>query len=191
MNGVTIIKEDEYSFFSRTISSNLIEIYYVNHIFDLTPKKNDKRIPFYLFNIKENEFRKDKDLYYSRIINYRVIGLLYKYDFLYKNIYTLNCSQCFQKLEESYDICKTCGTNLIDLEYPYFVNVNQITGSLHYNRLRTKFNLGFQDEIYRDQRHSLCDLMKLEIYEKALHPDKISRILRLTNCSFGEMDKYI
>jgi hypothetical protein len=71
------------------------------------------------------------------------------------------------------------------------VNVNQITGSVHYNRLRTKFNLGFQGEIYRDQKQTLCIPIKLEIYEKALHPDKISRILSLTNCSCGDLDKYI
>ena len=33
--------------------------------------------------------------------------------------------------------------------------------------------------------------MKLEIYEKALHPDKISRILRLTNCNAEDLDDYI
>lgn len=190
MNGITIIKENKSSFFCNTITSNLIEIYDIHHIFNLKPKENDKRIPFYLFDIKENEFRKEKDLYYSRIINYRIIGLLYKYDFLYKNIYTLNCSQCFQRLE-SFDICKTCETDLRELEYSYFVNVNQITGSVHYNRLRTKFNLGFQGEIYRDQKQTLCIPMRLEIYEKALHPDKISRILSLTNCNCGDLDKYI
>jgi len=190
MNEITIEKEDTCSFFSNTIRNNLIEIYDIHHIFNLKPKENDKRIPFYLFDIKENEFRKEKDLYYSRIINYRVIGLLYKYDFLYKHIYTLNCSQCFQKLE-SFNVCNTCKRDLRQVEYPYFVNVNQITGSVHYNRLRTKFNLGFQGEIYRDQKQSLCLPIKLEIYEKALHPDKISRILTLTNCHCGDLDKYI
>uniref|UniRef100_A0A6C0IJ76 Uncharacterized protein n=1 Tax=viral metagenome TaxID=1070528 RepID=A0A6C0IJ76_9ZZZZ len=189
MNGITIIKEDKSSFFCKTITPNLIEKYDIHHMFNIKQKENDKRIPFYLFDIKENEFRKDDNLYYSRIINYRVIGLLNKYDFIYKNIFTLNCSQCFQRLE-SYDICKTCEANLKYIEYPYFVNINQITGSLHYNRLRTKFNLGFQGEIYRDQRHSLCNPIKLEILEKALHPDKIAKILELTN-DLENLENYI
>jgi hypothetical protein len=190
MNGVTIIKESSDSFFCKTISPRLIEKYDIHHIFNLKARDNDKHIPFYLFDIKESEFRKEKKLYYSRIINYRVIGLLYKYDFLHKHIYTLHCSQCFQKLE-SFDICGICETELNEVEYPYFINVNQITGSVHYNRLRTKFNLGFQGEIYRDQKQSLCIPMKLEIYEKALHPDKISRILSLTNCNAEDLDDYI
>lgn len=189
MNQRTIKKESSKDFFFiNTITRKLVEIYDIHHIFNL--KRTDSTdIPFYLFDIRECEYRKDKFLYYSRIINYRVIGLLYKNDTDY-SADMISCSQCFKKVE-TVDKCNSCGTVFSDYEYPYFINVNQIVGSFHYSRLKEKFNLGFHDEFYRDQKHSLCKPLKLEIFEKALHPDRIQKILDLTNCHWYDLDDYI
>lgn len=190
MNQITIKKDSSKdSFFINTIIRKLIEIYDIHHIFNLKQTDNTD-IPFYLFDISECEYRKDNYLYYSRIINYRVIGLLYKNDSVDRNINMLSCSQCFQKVE-TVDKCNSCETIFSNSEYPYFVNVNQIVGSPHYSRLKKKFNLGLHDEYYRDQKHSLCKPLKLEIFQKALHPDRIEKIFELTNCHWYELDDYI
>ena len=190
MNQRTIRRESSKdSFFINTITRKLVEIYDIHHIFNL--KRTDSTdIPFHLFDIRECEYRKDKFLYYSRILNYRVIGLLYKNDTQDYSADMISCSQCFKKVE-TVDKCDSCGTVFSDYEYPYFINVNQIVGSLHYSRLKEKFNLGFHDEFYRDQKHSLCKPLKLEIFEKALHPDRIQKILDLTNCHWYDLDDYI
>ena len=141
MNEITIRRESSKdSFFINTVRRKLVEIYDIHHIFNL--KRTDSTdIPFYLFDIRECEYRKDKFLYYSRILNYRVIGLLYKNDTQDYSADMISCSQCFQKVE-TVNKCNSCGTVFSDYEYPYFMNVNQIVGSSHYSRLKEKFNLG-------------------------------------------------
>jgi hypothetical protein len=181
----TTIRKDSF----KEVTRNLVEIYDIHHIFNLKPTDRTE-IPFYLFDVKECEFRKDAFLYYSRIVNYRVIGLLYKINGVDRNTNMLSCSQCFEKVD-NIDKCNSCETIFTSIEYPYFMNVNNITGSVHYARLKKKFNLGFHDEFYRDQKHSLCKPLKLEIFEKALHPDRIEKILDLTKCHWYDLDDYI
>jgi hypothetical protein len=87
-------------------------------------------------------------------------------------------------------VCDSCNKEYTEDDY-YFINLNNLFSSNEYNLLKDKFNLGFVSEVYRDQKHSLCKPLKLEIFEKALHPDRIQKILDLTNCHWYDLDDYI
>ena len=186
-----MVNED---FFYKNVEVNLIERYPFNKV--LNAKKNNfKNIKnnFYLFEIKENEFRKSDMLYYSRIITYRVMGILQQNMSLYSLFFSYDCINCFSKMINlnQCDDCKKKYNNENNNEDFYFINVNQLFGSLEYNRLKEKFNLGFTYEIYRDQRINMCIPMKQEIVEKALHPDRIEKILKLTNDHWMNLENYI
>ena len=185
----TIIQNEKINdFFHNTIKCSLIERYSIQQIFESTNKRNS--ISFYLFEIQENEFRKSNTMFYSRSLKYRYLGLLENNIFPYSLIYSIQCSKCFNKME-TYDICGLCKRICKEEQYPYFININQIIGSNEYNKIKTKYNLGFDSEIYRDQKNTMCIPMKQEILANALHPDRIERILDITKCHFTDLDKYI
>jgi len=60
-----------------------------------------------------------------------------------------------------------------------------------YNNLRNKYNLNTINEYYYDQRRAMSKFLKMEIYEKALHPDRIEKILHLTGDHWLNLDTYI
>jgi len=53
-----------------------------------------------------------------------------------------------------------------------------------------KYNLDNIYEVYRDQRYTIPSMLKQEIIAAALHPDKIERILDLTN-DLENLENYI
>jgi hypothetical protein len=192
-----MVNED---FFYKNVEVNLIERYPFNTVLN-SKKTNFKNIKnnFYLFEIKENEFRKSDMLYYSRIITYRVMGILQQNMSLYSLFFSYDCINCFSRMTNLNE-CDNCKKKYNDTNNTnndtnndtiYFINVNQLFGSLEYNRLKEKFNLGFTYEIYRDQRNNMCIPMKQEIIEKALHPDRIEKILKLTNDHWMNLENYI
>ena len=193
---VTIIrKEQKDEFFHNTIETHLIEKYCLNDVLYRNMKKPKnlfyKKSQIYLFEIKEHEYRKADFLYYSRIHSQRIMGLLQKEFFPLSILFKVDCSKCFQNIESEQRECLTCKSKFEEIEYPFFVNINQFIPYSIYKDIKDSYNLGEQEEFMRDQRTRICDPIKLEIIEKALHPDKIERILELTNDHFQNLDKYI
>jgi plasmid maintenance system antidote protein VapI len=60
-----------------------------------------------------------------------------------------------------------------------------------YKNLKKKYNLNTISEYYYDQRHKISRFLKEEIYAKALHPDRIEKILELSGDSWINLDDYI
>ena len=174
-------------FFYKKVEVDLIERFPFYQI--LKSKKIRSNNNFYLFEIREKEFRKSDILYYSRILTYRIMGILQKDISLYSLFFPYECSSCFSRMTST-SICDSCNKEYTENDY-YFINLNNLFSSNEYNLLKDKFNLGFVSEVYRDQKHSLCKPLKLEIFEKALHPDRIQKILDLTNCNWYDLDDYI
>ena len=179
-----MIKND---FFYRNVEVDLIERFPFYQI--LKSKKRNSKNHFYLFEIREKEFRKSEILYYSRILTYRIMGILEKKISLYSLFFPYECSNCFSRMTNT-SVCDSCNKEYTENDY-YFINLNNLFSSNEYNLLKDKFNLGFVSEVYRDQKHSLCKPLKLEIFEKALHPDRIQKILDLTNCHWYDLDDYV
>ena len=101
-------------------------------------------------------------------------------------IFSIECSKCFNIINS--DKCKICNTDENDI---FFININQIFNSNEYSKIKEKYNLGFQSEVLRDQRTSMCTPMKQEIIANALHPNRIQKIIDLTKCYWWDLDKYI
>ena len=117
------------------------------------------------------------------------MGILQKNMSLYSLFFSYDCTHCFKKMTNLHE-CDYCNKRY-DENDAYFINVNQLFSSVEYNRLKEKFDLGFKSEKYRDQRMSISNPMKQEIVEKALHPDRIDKILVLTNNDWRNLENYI
>ena len=146
-----------------------------------------------LLEVQENEFRRDNFqkeniLYYSRIVKYRMLGYLLANEEHILNKYFL-CTSCFQRIS-NYEICSTCDTRFDDKEKPFFLNCSYFTQYSLYNTYKNKYDLGILEEHVRDQRTSICNPLKQEIIMNALHPNRIQKILDLTN-DLENIDKYI
>jgi len=191
----TIIqKEEKDDFFHNTIETYLIEKYYLNDVLYRNSKNRKqffKKSHIYLFEIKEREFRRADSLFYSRIYTMRTMGILSKNLLPFSFVFRVNCSKCFYYIESDEKKCLTCNTKFQDVEYPYFININEFLPQFIYKEIKETYNLGTQEEFIRDQRTKICNPIKTEIIERALHPDKIQRILQLTNNDFLNIDNYI
>jgi hypothetical protein len=86
--------------------------------------------------------------------------------------------------------CDACEKDYSENDF-YFINMNNLFSLKEYFFLKKRFNLGFISEVYRDQRISMNNCMKEEIVQKALHPDRICKILELTNDHWSNIDNYI
>jgi hypothetical protein len=174
-------------FFYRNIEVDLIERYSFFQI--LKSKNRNSKKQFYLFEIREKEFRKSDMLYYSRILTYRIMGILEKNISLYSLFFPYDCSNCFSRMSCT-SVCDSCNKKYTEDDF-YFININNLFGSNEFNLLKKRFNLGFVSEVYRDQRTSINNFMKEEIVQKALHPDRISKILEMSNDHWHNLDNYI
>jgi len=174
-------------FFYKKVEVDLIERFPFNQI--LKSKKIRSNNNFYLFEIREKEFRRSDILYYSRILTYRIMGILQKDITLYSLFFPYECSNCFSRMIST-SICDSCNKEYTEDDF-YFININNLFSSNIYNLLKDKYSLGFVSEVYRDQRTSMNNFMKEEIVKKALHPDRISKILDLSNDSWLNIDNYI
>jgi hypothetical protein len=141
-----------------------------------------------LIEVQENEFRRDDNIYYSRIVRYRLLGYLLPNKEHILNKYFL-CTSCFQKVD-NYKICAVCETNFEEKEKPFFLNCNYFTQFNLYNTYKNRYDLGIIEEFIRDQRSSICNPLKDEILMNALHPKRIQRILDLTD-DLENLDNYI
>jgi len=170
-----IIKEKKHSFHYKGIQYKVIK----------------KEQSMMLIEVEEKEFRKESIkesmLYYSRIIRYRMLGYILENN-QHAMLEYIVCTGCFIPID-NYMKCNNCNMSF-NKPNPFFLNCNLFLSSKHYNSKKNKFNLGIIDEIYRDQRQNMSNPLKQEIYAAALHPDKIVRILQLTN-DLEHLDNYI
>ena len=194
----TIIERIEKDdFFHNTIETYLIEKYYLNDILYRKSKNRKqffKKSHIYLFQIKEREYRRADSLFYSRIYSTRIMGILSKNLLPFSLVFKLNCAKCFYNIdsnEKTCLYCLTCNTKFQDVEYPYFINIREFLPQFLYEEIKDYYNLGEEEEFMRDQRTKICNPIKYEIIEKALHPDKIKHILQLTNNDFFNIYNYI
>jgi len=176
-------------FFYKKVEVDIIERFPSYQILNTKKRNLGTYTDFHLFEIKEKEFRKSDMLYYSRILTYRIMGILKKDISLYSQFFPYDCSNCFSRMTDK-TICNECNKKYTENDY-YFININNLFNSIQYSKLKNKFNLGYVSEVYRDQRTSISTFMKEEIVKKALHPDRISKILELSNDSWINIDNYI
>jgi len=147
-----------------------------------------------LIEIQENEFRRDNmneplfTLYYSQITKYRLLGYLLPNKEHSLSDYFL-CTSCFQKINNM-DICNNCYTDFTKHDFPFFLNCSYFTQYTLYDKYKQKYDLGIFEKFSRDQRISMCNPMKKEIVKVAMHPNKIQRILDLTN-DLENLENYI
>jgi hypothetical protein len=176
----------------NVIEESINNFYYKSLQYKVLEKNNDLT----LIQIKENEFRsckektKDKKptMYYSRIIKYKLYGYLLKKNPHAMLDYIL-CTRCFEKIN-NFDNCSNCTNDFNNCEYPFFLNSIYFFSNKYYTMLVKRYKLGVHEEHYRDQRNNMSNTMKQEIYAAALHPDKIQRIIDITN-DFENIEDYI
>ena len=141
-----------------------------------------------IIEIEKKEYRRCDTIYYSSVLKYRLFGIFFRNDFHILKQF-MSCTNCFEKID-SYTNCINCNIVFDTVDLPFFLNSIYFTDRLKYNEYKILYNLNNLEESYRDQRHCLNNPFKQEIYEKALHPDKIKRILDLTD-DLENLDDYI
>ena len=159
------------------------------HIKSIKYKNLGKYDNLDLIEVQENEYRKDDFLFYSQIIKYRLLGyLLPNNEHSLRNYFS--CTGCFYKID-NYEKCNICELDFSKSKTPFFLNCNYFTQYKLYEKYRKKYELGIFEEFLRDQRTKICNPIKFQIIEKALHPNKIMRILELTNGDLENLENYI
>ena len=102
----------------------------------------------------------------------------------------MKCINCYSNYEND-DTCVYCQFKFSKDKNCFFLNSRNIMPTKKYNNLRNKYNLNTINEYYYDQRRAMSKFLKMEIYEKALHPDRIEKILHLTGDHWLNLDTYI
>lgn len=138
-----------------------------------------------LIEVEVHEYRRNYPLYYSRIFRYKLLG--YFFD---KNPFNssdcLNSVCCFSTMNKQFE-CIQCNK----LSDKVFLNCRIFLSYASFKKIEKKYNLGETEEFMRDQRVSLCNPIKEGIIELAMHPDRIMKILDLTNDHWANLYKYI
>ena len=142
-----------------------------------------------LIKVVHREHKKDKKMFFSRISEYNQIGFIFNNSFHLLKQY-MKCINCYSNYENN-EKCNFCNYEYSDSKPCFFLNCRNIMPTKAYNNLRRRYNLNTISEQYYDQRHAMSRFLKMEIYEKALHPDRIEKILAISNDSWLNIDKYI
>ena len=143
----------------------------------------------YIINIIVREFRKDDTMFFSKNSMYKQMGYIFNNSFhLLKNY--MKCINCYSNYEND-DKCKYCNYKYDIDKNCFFLNIRNIVPSSEYVILKNVYDLDYVYEYYNDQRYNINNFMKEELFSKALHPDRIEKIFKLTNDHWGNLDKYI
>ena len=158
--------------------------------YDNTKILIDKKISdMFLVNIVITEHRKDKSMFYSKNSMYKQMGYIFNNSFhLLKNY--MKCINCYANYENDIK-CNYCNYKYSENKNCFFLNCRNILPSYDYNILKSLYDLDYVYNYYYDQRHKMSTIMKQEIYAISLHPDRIEKILLLTNDSWINLDDYI
>lgn len=142
-----------------------------------------------LIKVVHREHRKDNEMFFSRICEYNQLGFIFNNSFHLLKKY-MKCINCYSNYEND-DKCNFCKYEYSELNPCFFLNCRNIMPSKTYNNLRKKYNLNTISEYYYDQRNIMNKFMKEEIIANALHPDRIEKILSMTNDKWENIDNYI
>lgn len=150
----------------------------------------DKKIlDMYLINITICEYRKDNDMFYSSNKMYKQMGYIFNNSFhLLKNY--MKCINCYANYEND-NKCKYCNYEYSENKNCFFLNIRHIVPTKNYVILKKLYDLDYVYKYYYDQRFSMNRFLKEEIITNALHPDRIEKILTLTNDSWKNVHNYI
>lgn len=148
-----------------------------------------KILDLYLINIIIQEYRKDETIFYSSNKMYTQMGYIFNNSFhLLKNY--MKCINCYANYENDIK-CKYCNYEYSENKHCFFLNIREILPSNIYSILKELYTLEYVYNYYYDQRHSMNRFLKEELAVNALHPDRIEKILKLTNDTWINLDKYV
>lgn len=146
-------------------------------------------LDMFLVNIVICEHRKDENMFYSSNKMYKQMGYIFNNSFhLLKNY--MKCINCHSNYENDKQ-CSYCKYKYTDYKNCFFLNSKNVLPRNEYNILKNLYNLDYIYNYYYDQRNSMSRFLKLEIIEKAFHPDRIEKILSLTNDNWFNLENYI
>jgi hypothetical protein len=142
-----------------------------------------------LITIIHREHRKDSTMFFSKIDIYNQIGYIFNNSFHLLKQY-MKCINCYSNYDNDIE-CKYCAYKYSESKPCFFLNCRNILPFKIYKKLQKKHNLNTLYEAYYDQRYVMHIGMKEEIIARALHPNRIEKILALTNDSWMNINKYI
>jgi hypothetical protein len=142
-----------------------------------------------IIQLTNREYRRSNDMFFSRLSTYNQLGYIFNNSFHLLKKY-MKCINCYSNYENDSE-CKYCGYEYSESKMCFFLNCRNIMPSNTYKNLKKKYNLNTISEYYYDQRHKISRFLKEEIYAKALHPDRIEKILELSGDSWINLDDYI
>lgn len=143
----------------------------------------------YIINIITREFRKENTMFFSKISMYKQMGYIFNNSFhILKNY--MKCINCYSNYEND-DKCNYCDFKYSNNKNCFFLNIRHVIPSKEYIIIKNLFNLDYIYNYYNDQRFNMDIFMKQEIISNALHPDRIEKILKLTNDEWYNLEKYI
>lgn len=154
-------------------------------IFSVSYKILKKVNDLQLIEVQENSYKRSYPIYYSRIFRYRLLGYLMDETPFTKPDY-LNSTCCFDIMNEQF-ICNKCNKKSSGI----FINCRIFFSHNYYKKLEKKYNIDFTEEFIRDQKRGLSDPEKEEIIANALCPERVMKILRLSNDHWTNISKYI
>ena len=152
---------------------------------DIKEKINDMN----LITITHREHRKDNSMFFSKINIYNQIGYIFNNSFHLLKQY-MRCINCYSNYTNDIQ-CEFCKYEYSEGKNCFFLNCRNILPLKIYKSLQKKYNLNNLYEAYYDQRRVMTNFMKEEILANALHPERIEKILRLANCNWVDLHKYI
>ena len=152
--------------------------------------KIQKRIKdMFIINIVLREYRKENSMFFSKLTSYNQMGYIFNNSFHLLKEY-MKCINCYSNYENN-EKCTYCNYTYSNDKNCFFLNCRHIIGPSKYSKLKIKYNLNTNTSYYYDQRHKMNTIMKQEIYAISLHPDRIEKILNLSNDSWINLDDYI
>lgn len=143
----------------------------------------------YLIEIKHREFRRSSSMFFSKISEYNQLGFVFNNSFHLLKKY-MKCINCYSNYENN-EKCTYCNYEFSECKNCFFLNSRSIMPTNTYKNLRKKYNLNTLNERYYDQRHKMSTHTKEELIAKALHPDRIEKIIALSKDSWINIGKYI
>ena len=162
-----------------------MEFRYENIQINIKTQVNDMNI----ISVIHREYRKENSMFFSKYTEYNQLGYVFNNTFhLLKNY--MKCINCYSNYEND-EVCRFCQYKYAPNKYCFFLNCKNIMPLKVYKNLQKKYNLNTINEYYYDQRHVLHSVVKNEIRELALHPERIRKILLLTGDTWLNVDKYI
>jgi hypothetical protein len=158
-----------------------------NESIEIKIKENIKDMN--IITVIHREYRKENTMFFSKYIEYNQLGYVFNNTFHLLKKY-MKCINCYSNYDND-EVCRFCQYKFNENKFCFFLNCRNILPTKVYNNLKIKYNLNTINEYYYDQRKRIHETVKNEIRAMALHPERIKKILELTNDSWSNINKYI